>query len=67
MSLSTKTVRNIADSIKKEIIDHIYQNETYASMMQQLLCEALDATMGEMDEDLHFDLAMILFDTIELK
>ena len=67
MSLSTKTVRNIADSIKKEIIDHIYQNETYASMMQQLLCEALDAKMGEMDDEIHFELGMILFDTIELK
>ena len=67
MSLSNKTVSNIADALKSEVIDHIYANETYASMMQQLVCEALDATMGEMDEDLYFDLAMVLFDSIELK
>jgi len=67
MPLSNKTVSNIANALKSEVIDHIYANETYASMMQQLLCEALDATMGEMDDDLYFDLAMVLFDSIELK
>jgi len=67
MSLSNKTVSNIANALKSEVIDHIYANETYASMMQQLVCEALDATMGEMDDDLYFDLAMVLFDSIELK
>jgi hypothetical protein len=67
MPLSNKTVSNIANALKSEVIDHIYANETYASMMQQLVCEALDATMGEMDEDLYFDLAMVLFDSIELK
>jgi len=67
MPLSNKTVSNIADALKSEVIDHIYANESYASMMQQLLCEALDATMGEMDDDLYFDLAMVLFDRIELK
>jgi hypothetical protein len=67
MSLSKKTVHDIADALKKDVINHIYENETYASMMQQLVCEALDATMGEMDDDLYFDLAMVLFDSIELK
>lgn len=67
MPLSNKTVSNIADALKSEVIDHIYANETYASIMQQLVCEALDAKMGEMDDDLYFDLAMVLFDRIELK
>ena len=67
MSLSNKTVSNIADVLKKEVINHIYENESYASMMQQLVCEELDATMGEMDDDLYFYLAMCLFDRIELK
>ena len=67
MSLSKKTVHDIADALKKDVIDHIFASEGYASMMQQLVCEALDATMGEMDDDLYFDLAMVLFDSIDLK
>ena len=67
MPLSNQTVSNIADALKNDVLEHIYANETYASMMQQLVCEALDATMGEMDDDLYFDLAMCLFDRIELK
>jgi hypothetical protein len=65
--LSNKTVSKIADAVKKDVIEHIYMNEKYAEVMQELVTEALDATLGEMDEDLYFDIAMVLFDRIELK
>ena len=35
--------------------------------MRQCIEEALDAKMGEMDEDLYFDLGMCLYERIELK
>jgi hypothetical protein len=65
--LSNKTVSKIADAVKKDVIEHIYMNEKYAEAMQELVTEALDATLGEMDEDLYFDIAMLIFDRIELK
>ena len=65
--LSNQTVSKIADAVKKDVIEHIYMNEKYAEAMQGLVTEALDATLGEMDEDLYFDIAMLIFDRIELK
>jgi protoheme ferro-lyase len=67
MALSHKTISKIADAVKNDVINNIYENEKYAEMMQDLVTDALDKTMGEMDEDLFFDLSMLLFDRIELK
>lgn len=65
--LSNQTISKIADAVKKDVIEHIYMNEKYAEAMQGLVTEALDATLGEMDEDLYFDIAMLIFERIELK
>ena len=67
MTLSTTTTSKIADALKSEVIDYIYAHEKYAEVMQELIVEAIDAKMGEMDEDLMFDLGMLIFDRIELK
>ncbi len=67
MSLSTKTISKIADALKPEVIEHIYMSEKFAECMQDLIVDAISAKMGEMDEDLMFDLGMLRFDRIELK
>jgi len=67
MTLSTTTTSKIADALKSEVIDYIYAHEKYAEVMQDLIVEAIGAKMGEMDEDLMFDLGMLMFDRIELK
>jgi hypothetical protein len=65
--LSNKTVSKIADAVKKDVIEHIYMNEKYAELMQDLIPDAIYSLMGEMDEDLAFEIGMLLFDRIELK
>ena len=67
MSLSTKTIGKIADALKPEVIEHIYMNEKFTHCMQELIIEAIDAKMGEMDEDLMFELGMLMFERIEFK
>ena len=67
MPLSAITVSRIADALKDDIIEHIYANEKYNEVMRHCVQEALDAKMGEMDEDLYFDLGMCLYERIELK
>lgn len=67
MALSAVTVSRIADALKDDIIEHIYENAKYNALMRQCVQEALDAKMGEMDEDLYFDLGMCLYERIELK
>lgn len=66
MTLSPQTISKIADALKPEIINHIYASEKYAEFMQDAITAAIDNKMGEMDEDLMFDLGMLIFDRIEL-
>lgn len=67
MTLSAMATSQIADALKEDVINHIYSNERYAEVMTDLISEALLEKLGEMDEQLFFDLGMILMDRIELK
>ena len=67
MALSAKCVSQMADALKEEIIEHIYMSEKYNEVMHELVSEALDSKLGEIDEDLYFELGMCIMDRIELK
>ena len=67
MALSVQTTSKIFDALKSEVIDYIYAHEKYAEFMQEMIIDAISAKMGDMDEDLMFDLGMLMFDRIELK
>jgi hypothetical protein len=66
-ALSNTTVSKLADALKKEVINKIYERPEYAELMQDLIPDAIHSLMGEMDEDLAFEIGMLLFDRIELK
>lgn len=67
MQLSTQSVSKIADALKPAVIDYIYADEGFVEYMQTAVVEAIRNTMGDMDEDLLFELGMLIFDRIELK
>jgi hypothetical protein len=67
MKLSTTSVSKIADALKPEVLNYIYADEGFTEYMQTAVVDAIRATMGDMDEDLLFELGMLIFDRIELK
>jgi hypothetical protein len=67
MKLSTTSVTKIADALKPAVIDYIYEDEGFTEYMQTAVVEGIRSTMGDMDEDLLFELGMLIFDRIELK
>ena len=67
MALSAKCVSQMADALKEEIIEHIYMSEKYNEVMHDLVSEALDQQLGEIDEDLFFELGMCIVDRLHLK
>jgi hypothetical protein len=67
MKLSTQSVTKIADALKPAVIDYIYEDEGFVEYMQTAVIEGIRGTMGDMDEDLLFELGMLIFDRIELK
>jgi len=67
MPLSESTVSKLADVIKPDIVQEIYDSEKYYEFMTELIGEALEKKLGKCDQELFFDLGMCLMDRIELK
>ena len=67
MALSNQTISNLADALVPEVIDYIYLDERWCEFMQEVVPDALKDKLGEIDEDLKFDLAMCIMDRICLK
>ena len=67
MNLSTQSVSKIADALKPAVVNYIYEDEGFVEYMQTAVIEGIRNTMGDMDEDLLFELGMLIFDRIELK
>ena len=66
MPLSESTVSKLADVIKPDIVQEIYESDKYYDFMTELIGEALEKKLGKCDQDLFFDLGMCLMDRIEL-
>jgi hypothetical protein len=67
MKLSTTSVTKIADALKPAVLNYIYEDEGFTEYMQTAVIEGIRTAMGDMDEDLLFELGMLIFDRIELK
>ena len=67
MQLSTQSVSKIADALKPAVIDYVSMDESFIEVLQTAIIGGIRNTMGDMDEDLLFEIGMLLFDRIELK
>ena len=67
MALSSQTTSNLASALVSEVIDYIYQDQRWCEFMHEVVPDALKEKLGEVDEDLKFDLAMCIMDRICLK
>jgi hypothetical protein len=67
MKLSNQSITQIADALKPAVINSIYEDSEYAEYMHQAVVNGIRQTMGDMDECLMYEIAMLIFDRIELK
>ena len=67
MNLSAQSVSKIADALKPSVLNYIYEDEAFTEYMQTAVTEGIRSVMGDMDEDLLFEIGMLVFDRIELK
>ena len=67
MKLSNSSITKIADALKPAVMNYIYEDDGFTEYMQTAVVEGIKDTMGDMDEDLLFEIGMLIFDRIELK
>jgi hypothetical protein len=65
--LSAKTINVLAQSLAGEVIDDLYASEEYVDFMQETIPDLIKARMGDVDEDLLFELSLATMDKITLK
>jgi hypothetical protein len=66
MKLSNTSVSKIADALKLAVINYIYEDPEYSEYMHGAVIEGIRSVMGDMDDDLLFEIGMLVFDRIEL-
>jgi hypothetical protein len=67
MKLSNTSVSKIADALKPAVIDHMYEDPEFREYMHGAVIEGIHNAMGDMDEDLLFELGMLILARIELE
>jgi hypothetical protein len=67
MALSNQTVLKLADALVPEVIDHIYQDERWVEFLQEIIPDAVTSKIGGLDDELLFELSMVIMDRIVLK
>jgi len=67
MKLSHSSVTKIADAIKPAIIEYLISDDTVTQALQDGVAEGIREIMGDMDDDLFFEIGMLVFDRIEFK
>jgi len=67
MKLSHSSVTQIADAIKPAIIEYLISDDNVTQVLQDSVAEGIREVMGDMDDDLFFEIGMLVFDRIEFK
>ena len=62
--LSDKTFQNLVNALTSEVISYIEKDERYVNFMQEVIPDALSDLMGQLDEDLRYELSMSIMDNI---
>ena len=67
MKLSNTSITKIADALKPAVINYVYEDPEFAEYMHGAVIEGIKSVMGNMDDDLLFEIGMLIFERIELK
>ena len=66
MTLSHKAFTILANTLAPKIAEQIMQSESFIEYLHEVIPAFVDAEVGEMDCDLHFDLSMMVMERLAL-
>lgn len=67
MALSVQTISKLADALKPEVIDYIYEDARWTTFLHEVVPDAIQAKLGPVDDEVLFDLSMCVMDRIVLE
>lgn len=66
MGLSNKTYNNLAKALADEVSDYIRQDERYVEFMMELVPDAIQNKLGNMNDDVLLELSMCVMDRLDI-
>lgn len=67
MALSDQTISKLADALLPEVVAYIYEDNRWCDFLHEIIPDAVQENLGDVDEDLKFELALCIMDKILLK
>lgn len=67
MTLSPRTIQSLATTLAPEVISYILEDERYFDFMLELVPDAVESKLGQIDDDLRHELCMCIAENITLK
>ena len=64
--LSDKAVKILADKIAPEVIESLAMSDAFIEFLHEQIPALIEEKLGEMDEDLYFDISMCVLDKVRL-
>jgi hypothetical protein len=65
--LSNKAINRLAKSLAPEVADAIFMSEAWTTLCHEVVPDAVNKLIGEVDEDLLFELSLAIMDRIYFK
>jgi hypothetical protein len=62
--LSNKSTKEISSALINDVIKYIEEDSRYIDFMQEVIPDAIQFYLGDVDEDLKFDLSLCIMDRI---
>ena len=67
MALSQSTLIQLAEALQPEVVNFIYNDERFYEFMMQIVPEAINAKLGDVDDTIAAELSMIICERINLR
>ena len=64
MTLATKSIQEIASALVSDVVKYIEEDSRYVDFMQEVIPDAIQSYLGNVDEDLKFELSLCVMDRI---
>ena len=65
--LSNKTVNTLAQSLAAEVVGDLYASDAFIEFLHEAIPDLIKTRLGNVDEDLLFELSLATMDKIILK
>ena len=65
--LSNKTITTLAQCLATEVVDDLYASEEFINFLHEAIPDLIKSKLGDVDEDLLFELSLATMDKITLK